>query len=58
MVCRVRRATVVDHIVPVDKRNPMGDKGRLDKKNLQALCKLCHDAKTMRESSASRGSVR
>jgi 5-methylcytosine-specific restriction enzyme A len=42
----VTAATVVDHIVQHE-----GQQDRLfwDQRNWQALCKPCHDAKTMRE---------
>lgn len=37
-------ATEVDHIVPINRGGE-----RLDRKNLQALCKSCHSKKTVRE---------
>lgn len=37
-------ATVIDHIVPIAVRPEL----RLDRSNLRALCKPCHDAHTGR----------
>jgi 5-methylcytosine-specific restriction protein A len=42
-------AVLVDHIIPVDKANPLADPNRLDMKNLQSLCESCHQRKTARE---------
>ncbi len=42
---KLTASTVVDHIIP-----HRGDKQMfLDRANLQALCKACHDSKTARE---------
>ena len=41
---RLTPATVVDHILPIKEGGPC-----LDIKNLQSLCKSCHDSKTARE---------
>jgi len=41
---RLTPATVVDHIVPMKEGGAC-----LDIKNLQSLCKRCHDSKTARE---------
>ncbi|MFE0394738.1 HNH endonuclease [Paenibacillus lactis] len=42
---RVSAATVVDHIIP-----HKGDQALFwDRQNWQALCKKCHDIKTVRE---------
>jgi 5-methylcytosine-specific restriction enzyme A len=41
----IKRASEVDHIVPIRAGG-----ARYDKSNLQPLCRSCHSAKTMRES--------
>lgn len=42
-------AVLVDHIIPIDRSNPLGDPNRLKLSNLQSLCDSCHKAKTARE---------
>lgn len=39
---RVRAATEVDHIIPIEQRPDL----RLDWDNLQSLCNPCHERKT------------
>jgi 5-methylcytosine-specific restriction protein A len=46
--CRRALAQEVDHIVPIDQ----SPERRLDRSNLQALCKSCHSRKTAVEDSA------
>ena len=49
----VKSAGVVDHIVPIT----MGG-SPIDTKNLQSLCKKCHDCKSGRESAEKRNNTR
>ncbi|WP_238996817.1 HNH endonuclease [Entomobacter blattae] len=42
---RIKEATEVDHIQTVRNRPDL----RLDPRNLRALCKSCHSARTMRD---------
>lgn len=44
--CRMKAATIVDHIVPIRMGGAL-----LDDENLQALCSSCHSAKSIREGS-------
>lgn len=46
----VTAATVADHIVPIARGG-----AELDEKNLQPLCKKCHDSKSARERSCRGG---
>ncbi|WP_082482252.1 HNH endonuclease [Flavobacterium sp. Leaf359] len=46
----VRQATVADHIIPISRGG-----AELDDKNLQPLCKRCHDSKSARERSGRGG---
>ena len=49
-ICGVAASTVVDHIVPARVYCAQGG-SFWDKKNLQGLCKPCHDRKTATEDS-------
>lgn len=44
-VCKVREATIGDHIIPTKVRWDM----RLDKNNIQAICNECHNRKTIQD---------
>lgn len=44
--CRRKRATLVDHIIPIKQGGAL-----LEDSNLQALCASCHGAKSIREGS-------
>ena len=45
-ICRSKLSAEADHIVPIAAGG-----GRLDRKNLQGLCKPCHSHKTATEDS-------
>ena len=49
----IKGASVVDHIVPIT----MGG-SPIDTKNLQSLCKKCHDSKSGKESAEKRNNTR